>query len=564
LPEQAINIHIKLTNEVSEGLKKLETNFTGLAERGREFGQSMKQLGREVSQVGSSVMLLGTAITAPLLLAFKNAEKYSISVSEEMVKFNNIVRQLQTSIAETLVPIMHNLTNLLGRLLNAWNSLTPAQQQTITQTTFMTGVYLIMTGTVLKLIGTITKLVGIMIKWASTMALFALAHPILLAIGVAIGALIFLMVKYRDISVPVLNAIETALNMVMIGYNKLAIAILNVLKWQAYLSANFKMAEFFKQQIIAVEGQIKSLEKNLEKIEIGKGWSEDFEGLKQKITELFGMFQNPPEFAVEPMDKVFNIDTYLQQQRDAVAELKGLWAAYQDERLAGELARMQQETEQYNFMIENQKIANQSLWTIVGNLRDTFSQGVSKLFVSMIKGTVDAKEAWKEMGMQMVQTIIDYMVQVAIAFVLSKVLGATSFGIAAAQASALAAMWATPAFLASVATLGGAAATGAAAIAAGMGANLAAVTAFQAGSGLAGGGGGLTTLAEGGIVERPTLALIGERGREAVIPLNGRNGGFGETYINIEINNPTVRSDEDIDKLTEEISMRLSRETERL
>ena len=48
-------------------------------------------------------------------------------------------------------------------------------------------------------------------------------------------------------------------------------------------------------------------------------------------------------------------------------------------------------------------------------------------------------------------------------------------------------------------------------------------------------GGGITIpkMAEGGIVTGPTLALIGEAGPEAVIPLNGRNSGMG---TNVTIN----------------------------
>jgi TP901 family phage tail tape measure protein len=42
-------------------------------------------------------------------------------------------------------------------------------------------------------------------------------------------------------------------------------------------------------------------------------------------------------------------------------------------------------------------------------------------------------------------------------------------------------------------------------------------------------------LAAGGIVNKPTLALIGEAGPEAVIPLSGRNAGMGNT-INITVN----------------------------
>jgi len=42
-------------------------------------------------------------------------------------------------------------------------------------------------------------------------------------------------------------------------------------------------------------------------------------------------------------------------------------------------------------------------------------------------------------------------------------------------------------------------------------------------------------MAAGGIVTKPTLALIGESGPEAVVPLNGRNAGMGAT-INLTVN----------------------------
>lgn len=50
--------------------------------------------------------------------------------------------------------------------------------------------------------------------------------------------------------------------------------------------------------------------------------------------------------------------------------------------------------------------------------------------------------------------------------------------------------------------------------------------------GIGGKGWSAPRLAEGGIVNRPTLALIGEAGPEAVVPL-GRGGGFGNTVINV-------------------------------
>ena len=46
---------------------------------------------------------------------------------------------------------------------------------------------------------------------------------------------------------------------------------------------------------------------------------------------------------------------------------------------------------------------------------------------------------------------------------------------------------------------------------------------------------GVPALANGGVVNKPTLAMIGEAGPEAVIPLSGRNAGMGNT-INITVN----------------------------
>lgn len=62
-------------------------------------------------------------------------------------------------------------------------------------------------------------------------------------------------------------------------------------------------------------------------------------------------------------------------------------------------------------------------------------------------------------------------------------------------------------------------------------------------------------LAEGGVVTKPTVAMIGERGPEAVVPL-GRGGGMGTT---ININNPVVREEFDIDRIVQRVSQALSR-----
>lgn len=59
-------------------------------------------------------------------------------------------------------------------------------------------------------------------------------------------------------------------------------------------------------------------------------------------------------------------------------------------------------------------------------------------------------------------------------------------------------------------------------------------------------------LAEGGIVSKPTLAMIGEAGPEAVVPL-GRGGGVGATTLTINILGPTYGFDDFEERVTEAI-----------
>ena len=47
-------------------------------------------------------------------------------------------------------------------------------------------------------------------------------------------------------------------------------------------------------------------------------------------------------------------------------------------------------------------------------------------------------------------------------------------------------------------------------------------------------------MAHGGIVTQPTVALIGEAGPEAVIPLTGNNGGMSDTVINLKLGGITI------------------------
>ena len=200
------------------------------------------------------------------------------------------------------------------------------------------------------------------------------------------------------------------------------------------------------------------------------------------------------------------------------------------------------------------------------------STGMTSALTGIIMGTKKASEAWKEFGKAMITAIVEFVIQygiqMLIAAALSKVIMASTIG----QASAIAAAWLPAAIFASIATMGGASAAGlvgfSSATAGGLTVGMAAMGTSKAlrKDVIVTDGSELSGKAEGGWVglRGPEIALVGERGPEYVVPNNRLNNMGRQTSIHIEINNPQIRSDEDIDKLTEEMSLRLARESERL
>ena len=69
-------------------------------------------------------------------------------------------------------------------------------------------------------------------------------------------------------------------------------------------------------------------------------------------------------------------------------------------------------------------------------------------------------------------------------------------------------------------------------------------------------------LAKGGIVSSPTLAMIGEAGPEAVVPLSGNNAGMGGTY-NITVNAGGITDRTDKRALAREIGNMIQQELSR-
>ena len=169
---------------------------------------------------------------------------------------------------------------------------------------------------------------------------------------------------------------------------------------------------------------------------------------------------------------------------------------------------------------------------------------------------------------------------------------AATRAIVAPLAASIAAAWFPAAVFASIATLGAAVPIGLAALAGGVAVAQGLFAAFGGVQGGQGGGGGggefsvggfapegfggfnipqpkrkkfLGIFAEGGIVTRPTIGLVGEAGPEAIIPLSKAKqvgiGGNKTTYVDITIDTAVLNNPENIRDFTRFLREQLARES---
>jgi hypothetical protein len=580
-----LEIIMKLKDEVSRRIASIEGALQKFANQVKETGVHIKQFGRDLSQVGNTISFLGAAITGPLILAFKSAAKYSADVQKETNNLQATFNTFQVSIAQALVPVIQQLNTILGNLLRMWESLGPAQQQMIVQAVFMGGMFLIIGGIVTSLTGKLISMTGSIFKIISAIMTFALANPVLAGIAIAIGILIFIFLKFEGVATKTLNAIEIAVRMVQIGFLKLVEGItwaldkivLGLQKFYEilgklpggiggiYRAAATECEKFRGTLSNVMQGAELDINKSTEKMaqalggegELAKG----FEDLKSKISGVFSGLQQPLGGGFfDNLQKNLNAgagDTYVQdyirKQEETIAQSRAMWDAWNNEKLGKELARLQSETEFLQVALETQKQAHMSMWTMVGQARDAFAQGISQLVMDMINGVANAKEFFKKLGMQMIQILVAWSIQKMIAFALSKILQAGEVAVALITGSAIASAWAPAAAMVSLATCGANAIPASAGIETTVGiAQALAIPGAEQGALIKGSKYG-------------SLVIAGENyKKEAIVPLEnskfGRNISGGPNIINIEIANynPVVLSEEGLDKFANTMARKVS------
>ena len=195
-----LNIHVRGIDEYSATFQKVNQSFERVSQTLETAGRSMRSFGREINQVGNGMVMLGGAITAPLLLAYKDSAQYSAGITQQIEEMSSSFRNLQLSIGEALIPVMEKLVGVLKLIEEKWNSLGKAQQAHIVQSAFMAGQWALYSGIGLKVFGELNKVIGDVLliankAWQAITFLFL--NPAFLAGAVVIGLIVAAMWKWE-------------------------------------------------------------------------------------------------------------------------------------------------------------------------------------------------------------------------------------------------------------------------------------------------------------------------------------------------------------------------------
>jgi hypothetical protein len=498
MADAKLSIELALVDKVTAGFSKA---MGQMQKDIKKVTDDMVSLGRQISVTGRNMTFLGAAITGPMAIAFKTASNYSVEANQSLQRLTNSAVEFQTIIGNAMIPVIDKVSASIARLTDWFKSLDPKVRDMVVQGVLLVGIFLTLGGAILNLIGKITSLIG-------RMAAFAQANAPLLIMAAIIVAIIHYWDQARIIILPIITALEVAVLMLAIGYEKVALAMTHVLAFGAAMAGKQDLAVWFEEQAIGIEQSINRMENALANALSGQGAAQavdqGIQGLKVKIAEFWDALTGPTATA--------NFSTWVNQAKNAFTQF------------SAEVDKVGQHMA--NIMI-----------TSIQMITSGFGKAVADMIVYGKNFGESMKQVFQSWAAMAIQKIIEVITQWIIMHTIGKALEMIMITFVAGTASTIASLWAVPAALASLATMGGNAGPASAAL---MG-----VTALSAGLAA------VPMLAEGGIVTRPTLAMVGERGPEAVIPLGRGNAG---SNISVVMNNVSFRSEDDI----EDVMTRLS------
>lgn len=213
-----------------DGVTKVQnqwgTSIQNVGKNLENFGASLRSTGRELSQLSGVFALTGAAGMAPFVLALHDSAQSIPSVGNALSKLKDIGQDFYETLAQSILPVIKKTTETLDGMLQWFLKLPQPMRDTVAQAVYMNASFLLSTGIVIKIgaeivrfTSDISKLSGKFLEWVGIMVR---TNPIMLAVGLAIGVLIALMIKFQGVGDAVMNTFEVVFRSLEIGFQTVA------------------------------------------------------------------------------------------------------------------------------------------------------------------------------------------------------------------------------------------------------------------------------------------------------------------------------------------------------
>lgn len=555
--------------ELSIGIRLtgLSQATTGLNDFRKNIGQITKDLG----QLQRGLREVGLITTGAFAAAFKVASKESSLVNDELKKLSEATTEISKTMAKAALPVLEDFGKLLNGVSNSIQKVNPAILEW--------GLRIGAAALALEIILARGKAFLILIR--------GLLSPIGLAI-IAIGALaagIYLLARNIAFTRPFILEFEEWLKSIFENQLNKSMNALDHFK-EGFLSAFKEMKEGARQFGLQVAQSLENAFsdtlfnaitgrlKGLRSVAISLGEDILKQGLKFGTNQLFGaLFKGFGKLfgKKDPMSDLQEKTQVVSDKFAALAINMDKFAMAKDRAIAA-LNR----GSQGGALAGPAGFAGGAISAIPEKAiqaAGVFSEITEKIKGSFVSINSNIGLIGVNFAKSMKESVIAFGIAQAVMVGISAVSHALMVAIGTVAASALFSAWLPTAIVASIATLGGAAAIGSASVVGALGKGLGGLFApkgggdLPAGAGISGdlnapfSGGEIKGLAEGGIVRKPTFAMIGEAGPEAVVPLN-EAGGIG---TNVIIQSDVIFADDpsSVDRLVRNIKEGLLRASNR-
>jgi len=400
--ERDINIHLRLFDNFSSAAAKIQNQTIAI-------GQSMDQVGRQISQFGGKLTLLGGATTGAFLVAMKNIEGASPAVTRTFRELDNVMRNLQLSIAESAQPALQRMVDMFADVVDAWNELDPALRDSIIQFTFQAGAALLAGGAIAKLGGILISVVGKIITVAGSLLKKNLALTLVVT---ALGLMITHWDRVKAFVLPIVTALQIAGDAVAIAYLEYGRAIIWVTDkaLAPFIRAALSVVPVLEATRVISKETADAWRKSL------SGISENFEGAREAMGEQADKLRKDMKGAIDGTGRTWadatdKMVTGINNVSNSVVK----FAADFPKRVGNGAQRSKREVQ--DWVTHSNKI--------VQDLANSMSSNLGNFFNNTLKGQVGAgKQFFVDFG----NSVLQILTQVLAKLILMKTLGAALSG----------------------------------------------------------------------------------------------------------------------------------------